>query len=143
MNRTAIIPKWEIPKTFSPTDVLEYLTSNEKNRDSKKLFTAIKDVSDLTDGEISLILDISPKTFRYYKNDKRILSLRLSEHAIALYALFNHGKEIFGSWQEFENWLNEENYFFGGKAPIKYLQAITGIKFLDDRLTAMEYGDNV
>ena len=69
--------------------------------------------------------------------------MRLSEHAIALYALFIHGNEVFGSEDEFTTWLNQNNFHFDGKSPYSYLQVISGIKFIDDRLTALEYGDNV
>ncbi|MEZ4822026.1 MAG: antitoxin Xre/MbcA/ParS toxin-binding domain-containing protein [Ignavibacteria bacterium] len=31
----------------------------------------------------------------------------------------------------------------GKKSPITFLNTITGIRFVNDRLTAMEYGDNV
>ena len=29
------------------------------------------------------------------------------------------------------------------EAPNSFLNTVTGVKFVDDRLTAMEYGDNV
>jgi uncharacterized protein (DUF2384 family) len=56
--------------------------------------------------------------------------------------------------KEFESWLNQENFYFDNKSPVSFLNTITGspvsflntitgIKFIDDRLTAMQYGDNV
>jgi uncharacterized protein (DUF2384 family) len=45
--------------------------------------------------------------------------------------------------EEFERWLNQENFYFDNKRPVAFMNTITGIKFIDDRLTAMEHGDNV
>ncbi len=131
----------ELPNKMETRGLLDYLKSSK--RESKKLFTALKEISNMSDNDISSILDISPKTFRTYKSAKKILSWRLTEHTIALYALFKHGEIVFGTDKEFTRWLNQENFYFDGNAPIKYLPVINGIKFLDDRLTAMELGDNV
>ena len=60
-----------------------------------------------------------------------------------LFALFKHGTDVFGSTKDFNDWLNNENFFFDGKPPAGYLKTITGIRYVDRRLTAMEYGDNV
>ncbi len=60
-----------------------------------------------------------------------------------LLSLFKHGSEILGSSDAFNKWLNEENFYFDGKAPVSYLNTVDGIKFVESRLTAMEYGDNI
>jgi uncharacterized protein (DUF2384 family) len=54
-----------------------------------------------------------------------------------------HGIHVFGTAAAFEEWLNKGNFYFDNKLPVSFLNTITGIKFIDDRLTAMEYGDNV
>jgi len=135
------VPMIEQPVNAGTRSMLDRLESSKK--ESKKLFTALKEISNLSDIEISNILDISPAKFRTYKSVKKILSWRLTEHVIALYVLFRHGKMVFGTEKEFTKWLNKENFYFDGNAPIKYLPIISGIEFLDSRLTAMEFGDNV
>ena len=57
--------------------------------------------------------------------------------------LIKHGREVFGSVEKFSSWLDTENFFFDKKTPSKFLTTSSGLKFVDDRLTAMEYGDNV
>ena len=138
MNRVAMT----LPEKVDALGVLGFLYGGN-NRESKPILSALKEISSMSDDEISTILDISAKTFRNYKSTKKILSMRLAEHAIALYALYNHATKVFGSEDEFTKWLNQDNFHFDGQAPFSYLQAISGIKFIDDRLTAMEYGDNV
>ena len=56
--------------------------------------------------------------------------------------LFKHGIEVFGTKENFTNWLEKENFFFDKKAPIEFTKTNIGIKFIDDRLTGIEYGDN-
>jgi len=41
------------------------------------------------------------------------------------------------------DWLSKENFFFDNKAPGSFLNKISGIKFTNDRLCAIEHGDNV
>ena len=131
-----------LPEKVDTVGVLGFLYGGY-NRESKSIMTALKEISSMSDDEISSILDISEKTFRTYKSTKKNLSMRLTEHAIALYVLFKHGTEVFGSEDEFTKWLNKNNFHFDGNTPYSYLQVISGIKFIDDRLIAMEFGDNV
>ena len=58
-------------------------------------------------------------------------------------SLVEHGIEIFGTKENFQCWLEKENFFFGKKAPAEFMTTDSGIKFIDDRLTGIEYGDNV
>ncbi len=129
-----------IPNTVDTNEVHSYL--NEQ-KITYIYLNAFKDFSNLNDIEISLILDLSVKTFRKYRSLKEELSERLKEHTVALFALFKHGIEVFGSEAEFKDWLREENFYFDNEAPESNLKTYSGIKFIDDRLTAMEYGDNV
>ena len=56
--------------------------------------------------------------------------------------LFNHGKSVFGSLDLFIRWLHSDNFYFDKKPPAEMLSTLEGIKFIDDRLTGMQYGDN-
>jgi uncharacterized protein (DUF2384 family) len=71
------------------------------------------------------------------------VKVNVKEQVLLLLSLIKHGVEIFGSMKEFESWLNQENFYFDNKSPVSFLNTITGIKFIDDRLTAMQYGNNV
>ncbi|MEO6980176.1 MAG: MbcA/ParS/Xre antitoxin family protein [Mucilaginibacter sp.] len=57
--------------------------------------------------------------------------------------LLKHGIEVLGTEEEFIKWLNAINFFFDKKAPIEFINTDKGVKFIDDRLTGIEYGDNV
>lgn len=103
----------------------------------------LKDATLFNDEEISHWLNINVKTFRAYKKPKQELNIGLREHVLSLLSLMKHGHKLFGTSQDFKLWLVAENFYLDGKAPVEFLQTITGIRFVDERLTAMEYGDNI
>ena len=89
------------------------------------------------------MLNISVRTLRNYKKPENKFKKNVKEQLLLLLSLYKHGNEVFGSSEEFNNWLNSENFYFDGVAPVTLLNTVTGIRFTEDRLTAMEYGDNV
>ena len=103
---------------------------------------AIKDLTSFNDEKISDWLDISVKTFRSYKKPHSIIKARIKEQAVMTLSLIKHGIEVFATKEKFSAWLEQENFFFDKKAPIEFMNTNSGIKFIDDRLTALEYGDN-
>lgn len=129
-----------VPRYINDGEMLHLLYTTDINW---RHVNAIKTLTDLSDNIISDWLNISVKTFREYKKPKSIFKENVKEQVLLLLSLIKHGVEIFGSVKDFESWLNQENYFFDNKNPVSFLNTITGIKFIDDRLTAMDYGDNV
>lgn len=65
------------------------------------------------------------------------------EHILLYRFLYKHGIETFGHKDKFEDWLSSPNQFLDGRAPKDFLDTISGIHFISDRLTAINYGDNV
>ena len=92
---------------------------------------------------LSKWLDVSVKTFRSYKNSQVIFKDTIKERILLLYSLVGHGIKVFGSKKDFETWLNNENFYFDNKSPNSFLTTVTGMRFVTERLIAMEYGDNV
>ncbi len=96
----------------------------------------------LTDDVISRWLNITPRTFRNYKTKDVLLKDNTREHVVFLLSLYKHGIEVFESKDKFEKWLMQENFFLDQKAPMDFLETISGIRLIDGRLTAMEFGEN-
>jgi uncharacterized protein (DUF2384 family) len=101
-------------------------------------------LSKMDDTEMSNLVNLDVKTFRKYKHDNSlpIKSPLLMEYAISFLSLFKHGSSVFGSMEKFKDWLYSENFFFNKKPPYAFLKTISGIRYIDDRLTGLEYGDN-
>ena len=75
------------------------------------------------------------------KNDEN--RENINDQLLLLNSLYRHGNNVFSDEVRFNKWLNTENFFFDGACPASMLNTISGIRFVDDRLSAMEYGDNV
>ena len=131
----------KIPQRITNADVLTLIQQNEV---TPHYIQAIKAVTTLSDDIISELLNISVKTFRSYKQPQSKVKLKedIQEHTVMLLALMKHGIDVFGNKEQFSLWLQTINPFFGNKKPVQYLNTISGIRYTDDRLTGMEYGDN-
>lgn len=129
-----------VPDRISESEILYMLQNKEINWE---YLDTIKAYTDLTDETISLWLNISVRSFRSYRQPNLRLKENLKEQVIYLLSLIKHGIDVFGSKDRFNQWLTAKNFLFDGKAPVNFLSTVTGIRFIDDRLTAIEYGDNV
>lgn len=127
-----------IPERISDSAVLNII----KTQDWRYVHM-LKDYTKAKDELLSEWLNINVKTFRNYKKQDADLKDNLKEQAVLLISLFKHGVELFGSHKDFHEWLQAENFFLDGAQPIAFLTTATGVRFIDDRLTALEYGDNV
>lgn len=115
-----------------------------EKKEGKKYLVSIKYYTHANDKEISKWLGLSERTYSNYKKAKTIsLKPQLQEQILMLLTLIKHGKEVFGTFELFISWLEKENFFFNKKRPVDFLTTSSGLKFVDDRLTALEYGDNV
>lgn len=128
-----------IPATVDNDKTLQLINENHQ---PSEYFILLKQVTTEDDKEISEWLSISLKTFRSYKTDSKNTKRYLTEHVIMILSLYKHGIQLYGSAKQFKAWLEKENFYFDRKAPISFIDTISGIKFIDARLTAMEYGDN-
>lgn len=130
----------DVPEISNFTKILFYLRQNNINW---RYFNYLKEITTLNDEIISTWLNINSKTLRSYRKPESISKDNIKEHLVLLISLYKHGTAVFESKENFDKWLVTENYFLDNKAPKKFLDTISGIKFIDDRLTAIEYGDNV
>ncbi|MBU3677361.1 MAG: DUF2384 domain-containing protein [Chitinophagaceae bacterium] len=130
----------KVPNYVNEAETFQLLYAQEVDW---QYVNTVKTYSEFNDQRLSEYLNLNVKTFREYKKPNSVLNANLKEHVVMLLAVFKHGESVFGSMRSFEQWLQSANFYFNGHAPEKYLNTITGIKFVDDRLTAMAYGDNV
>lgn len=129
----------KVPEYNNDLDRIDLLYANEVDW---QYMNAMKNMSDCTDETLSGFLNLSVKTFREYKKPNAAFNAQLQEHVLMILALFKQGQALFGSMTLFEHWLNEPHFYFNGKAPAAFLNTVSGIKFIGDRLTGMLYGDN-
>lgn len=131
----------EIPSVKDFSNVYFYTI---KSKLDTEYIEILDKIIGLNDSILSKWLNITPRTFRNYKNNHNlVLKENTKEHIILILSLYKHGFEVFDSIENFENWLSKKNVMLDNTAPVDFLETISGIKFIDNRLTAMEFGENV
>ncbi|OLY94671.1 putative toxin-antitoxin system antitoxin component, TIGR02293 family [Cnuella takakiae] len=130
----------EMPGQINDSEILDLLYTRELDW---KYMDAIKSLTAFSDETISDWFNISVKTLREYRKPGSSFKNNVKEQLLLLLTLIKHGTSVFGSHTAFDNWLRTPNFFFDQKVPASFLNTVTGIRFVNDRLTAMEYGDNV
>lgn len=129
----------EIPSVNEPVMLYGYVNQTA----NQTLLATLVRLVNLTDEIIAKWLNITTRTLRNYKTKDTPLKENTKEHITALLSLYKHGIDVFESKAEFESWLSLKNFLLNNEAPMEFLDTISGIQFIDSRLTAMEYGENV
>jgi len=141
MEKDYEIPVLEgIPDRLSESEVLYSLRTHKIDT---RYLNAMKAVTGFSLETMAEWLNVTPRTLRNYTQQKTTWNESFKEHLLLLLGLFNHGQKVFGSSAAFDDWLKLENFHFDGCAPITFLNTVTGVRFVDNSLTAMEFGDNV
>jgi hypothetical protein len=139
MNCSATL--WQnIPSNPDPSWIINYL---DEGKFSAAHVQLLREEGITNDKLLASILNLAPKTFVSYTKDSSKIKLDTKEHVLMLLALVKHGTEVFGNVQNFGNWLDAANIFLDNRKPIGFLNTISGIRVIDDRLTGMEFGDNI
>lgn len=107
-------------------------------------FKYLDSIIGLNDSILSKWLNITTRTMHNYKT-RSVVDLKdnTKEQIVLLLALYKHGINVFNTSDKFEEWLKSKNILLGNKQPLDFLNTATGIQFIDRRLTAIEFGDNV
>lgn len=129
----------EIPEVRDFANVYFYVNRYDIDQ---KYIKYLDELSGLKDDIISNWLNITTRTYRNYKTKDISLKDNTKEHVVLLISLYKHGLEVFSTKDDFENWLTTPNVLLDKKAPMDFLDTVSGLKFIDNRLTAIEYGEN-
>ncbi|MDH3245106.1 MAG: MbcA/ParS/Xre antitoxin family protein [Saprospiraceae bacterium] len=129
----------KVPARFDSSEVLRLM---EKERIDSLYLSLLKGISQFSDETIADMLHVNVKTYRSYRDKNEILRKDIQERTLMLLSLLKHGIMVFGDSETFTQWLESENAMLGNTTPIGYLDTISGIKLIDDRLTGIEYGDH-
>ena len=129
----------DVPGKIEDSAVLNFLSKREVNFNHIEAIKALVGIDYVT---LSNWLNIDVKTLRKWKNPAYKFKPEDQEKVLLLMILLKHGMDVFGSGERFRQWLFSDNFYFGKKQPGSFLNTGTGIRFVDDSLTAIEFGDN-
>lgn len=130
----------KLPDQVNETAVLSYLNTETVSLSS---LDTLREMAFFNEADIADWLNVNVKTLRNYKNKNTPIKDYVQEKIVLLLSLFKHGKAVFGDFEVFSKWLVTENFFFDNKAPVSFLTTFSGVLFIDNRLAAIEHGDNV
>ena len=108
---------------------------------SVALFEKLSRQSGYSKASIASFLGLDVRTISNYKSQKKNLTKTDAEHLLKLKSLFEKGKDVFGSSEEFARWLSKPAYGLEDRIPEKLLHYISGIELVQRELTRIEYGD--
>lgn len=131
----------ELPLVNDVSAVYNYINTVKIDLD---FFKYLDSIIGLNDTVLSKWLNITTRTMHNYKTRSEVdLKDNTKEQIVLLLALYKHGINVFNTSDKFEEWLKAKNILLGNKQPLEFLNTATGILFIDRRLTAIEFGDNV
>ncbi len=108
---------------------------------SMDIFDKLVSQSGYSKAVLADFIGMDVRTISNYKNKNKDFRKTDAEHLLKLKELFDKGKEVFGSSQEFTRWLSKPCYGLENRIPEQLLNYISGIELVSRELTRIEYGD--
>ena len=137
--------------TLNPTSLVGLLGNNyavstdfdllnlaRKGVSKKALVSLAKQIS-LTIQEVAGIMHISERTLQRY-TPGTLIKTEHAEKAIELARLYQRGAEVFGTVDNFNDWMKTPNYTLNGEAPLNLLDTSIGFELILQTLGRIEYG---
>lgn len=115
--------------------------TNSKKGLSPKAALDFLFISGFTHIEFQEVFKTTVKTIQNYIVQDLKLDSMLSEKLLKSFALFDKGVDVFGSGQEFYQWLHTSSYGLGNQIPFDLMDTITGINLVEEELIRIEFGD--
>ncbi|MEQ8712026.1 MAG: DUF2384 domain-containing protein [Cyclobacteriaceae bacterium] len=106
---------------------------------SKFEFMDIVSSTGLNITQFSSLLPVSKRTIEKVK-DHELLRPDVSDRALELGTLFQHGVEVLGTLEAFHEWLYSPIVSLGGRKPFSFLDRSSGISLVNDTLGRIAHG---
>ena len=105
----------------------------------KQAMSHLMHVADISLNEMAAIIHTSDRTLRRYSPQQK-LSQEQSERLIEMARLYSRGEEVFGTMENFRQWMDSILLPFGNKKPKEFLDTSLGIGMIMDELGRIEHG---
>ena len=125
-------------KQDTVTGVIEHLYGKKSNS-SSELEKLLKETHLPVKTLAEQVFEVTPKTLNSYKISNNV-PMHIRELTIKLSRLYAKGNRVFGTTENFNEWLKKKSYGLGGLKPIDLLNTITGIEMIFDELISIEFG---
>ncbi|MAU71190.1 MAG: hypothetical protein CML04_03765 [Pseudozobellia sp.] len=103
-------------------------------------FAKVLNASSFSSQEWANFLNISVRTLERHREENKIFRQEQSERILSIFQLLNYGKSVFGTNENFFEWLGSESIALGGIKPKELLDTSIGIHMVKDELGRLEHG---
>lgn len=104
------------------------------------VFQSIATRSSFSMNDWSQFMHLTERTLQRYKKEQRDFEPIHSEKILEIAKLQHRGKDVFGSAELFDEWMNTEILALGGERPKAFLDSSFGIAMIHEELTRIEHG---
>lgn len=105
----------------------------------KKAIDNLIDKTGIPVNEMAVLMRLSDRTLRRY-NANTLLSPEQSERVVEISRLYSRGEEVFGSLENFKEWMSSTVMALGNIKPKTLLDTSLGIDILMNELGRIEHG---
>jgi len=136
LNQTSLVGL--LGSNYAVSTDFDLLNLARKGVSKKALVSLAKQIS-LTIQELAGIMHISERTLQRY-TPTTLIKTEHAEKAIELARLYQRGTEVFGTMDNFNDWMKTPNYTLNGEAPLSLLDTSIGFELILQTLGRIEYG---
>lgn len=136
LNQTSLVGL--LGSNYAVSTDFDLLNLARKGISKKALLSLAKQIS-LTIQELSNIMHISERTLQRY-TPATLIKTEHAEKAIELARLYQRGTDVFGTMENFNDWMKTPNYTLNGETPLSLLDTSIGFELILQTLGRIEYG---
>ena len=103
-------------------------------------FRNLQDYASLPKADLAHFVGVDPTTVDNYRKNNKKFTGDSAEKLLKLHRLFALGEELFGSTDEFTDWLHMPSPGLEGQKPVELLHSITGIGEIEKQLNRIIHG---
>lgn len=104
------------------------------------LITTFREHAQFSKEVMAGLLHLTPKTIDNMKAGHKKVKATQAEILLSLIRLFSRGEQLFGSVEEFKDWLGFPQPALEMQPPNKFLFSVTGIRLVEECLERIEQG---
>ena len=129
------------PSVFNRFSIQDDYKLLKKAREGVKteVFYSLADAIKMPEKTLASMINLSPRTISNYRDQEKELDPIYSEHLLKLVNLYNFGKEIFGSLEEFNLWM-ERPFWSSQEKPIDFVSTSGGVDLIYQEVEKLAQG---
>jgi putative toxin-antitoxin system antitoxin component (TIGR02293 family) len=103
------------------------------------VFYSFAAVTNISEKDLAALLHVHPRTISNYRDNNKYFNPVESEHLLKLISLFAKGEQLFGTIDQFNNWLAQPHWDKKETA-LEWLSTPGGVDLISDELDRLAYG---